>query len=127
MLALELANDQYHAVAKRHWMRVIATLPSLITTSYVFDEVATYFNRIGHHAKAVTVGDMLLHSPSVRLIHVDEALFYDGWAYFQQYQDKSYSLTDCVSFVVMKRFGLTTAYTFDRHFVQAGFVVEPGW
>ena len=53
--------------------------------TFVFDEVVTYFNRIGHHAKAVTVGDMLLHSPSVRLIHVDESLLYDGWAYFQQY------------------------------------------
>jgi len=125
VLALELAKDQYHAAAKRHWARVTATLPLLITTSYVFDEVVTYFNRIGHHAKAVTVGNMLLHSSSVRLVHVDEALFYEGWAYFQRYQDKDYSLTDCVSFVVMKHFGLTTAYAFDKHFVQAGFVMEP--
>jgi predicted nucleic acid-binding protein len=54
VLALELANDQYHPAAQRHWARVTTTLPLLITTSYVFDEVVTYFNRIGHHAKAVT-------------------------------------------------------------------------
>ncbi len=44
VLALELANDQYHLDAQRHWTQVTAALPLLITTSYVFDEVVTYFN-----------------------------------------------------------------------------------
>lgn len=101
------------------------SLPLLVTTSYVLDEIVTFFNRIGHHPKTVTVGNMLLHSPSVWLIHVDEALFYEGWAYFQQHEDKDYSLTDCISFVVMRNLGIATAYTFDHHFVQAGFLVEP--
>lgn len=125
VLALELSSDQYHAAAQRHWNRVKESIPLLVTTSYVLDEVVTFFNRIGHHSKAVEVGNALLHSSSVWLIHVDEALFYEGWAYFQQYQDKDYSLTDCISFVVMRNLGITTAYTFDRHFVQAGFLVEP--
>lgn len=125
VLALELANDQYHQIAQQHWTQVTTTLPVLVTTSYVFDEVVTYFNRIGHHAKAVTVGDMLLHSSSVHLVQVEEALFYAGWSYFQSRQDKDYSLTDCISFVVMEHLGLTVAYAFDKHFEQAGFLREP--
>lgn len=35
--------------------------------------------------------------------------------------DKRWSLTDCISFVVMERHGLTEAVTADRHFEQAGF------
>jgi predicted nucleic acid-binding protein len=35
--------------------------------------------------------------------------------------DKDWSLTDCISFVVMQRDGLTDALTADRYFVQAGF------
>jgi hypothetical protein len=35
--------------------------------------------------------------------------------------DKDWSLTDCISFVVMQDEGLDTALTGDRHFVQAGF------
>jgi hypothetical protein len=36
--------------------------------------------------------------------------------------DKDWSLTDCISFVVMGDERLTEALTGDRHFVQAGFV-----
>jgi len=125
LLAIELANDQNHQSAAQHWQRVVAALPPLVTTSYVFDEVVTFFNNRGHHAKAVEVGNGLLLSPSVRLIHVDEALFYEGWAYFQGHHDKDYSLTDCISFIVMQKFSVRTAFAFDRHFSQAGFTAEP--
>ena len=36
--------------------------------------------------------------------------------------DKSWTLTDCASFVVMHREGIREALTGDRHFEQAGFV-----
>ncbi len=92
LLALEIANDQHHQAAVQYWQRMAAALPPLVTTSYVFDEVVTFFNSRGYHAKAVQVGTNLLHSPSTQLIHVDEALFYEGWTYFQRHQDKDYSL-----------------------------------
>jgi predicted nucleic acid-binding protein len=87
----------------------------------VFDEVVTFFNSRNQHAKASEIGNRLLRSPTVQLVHVDEALFYDAWRYFNQNADKSYSLTDCVSFLVMERFGIRTALAFDQHFVLAGF------
>jgi predicted nucleic acid-binding protein len=125
LLALEIANDQHHQAAVQHWQQIVTTLPPLMTTSYVFDEVVTFFNSRGHHAKAVQVGNDLLRSASLQLIHVDEGLFYEGWTYLQQHQDKDYSLTDCISFVVMQRLSISTAFAFDRHFVQAGFTKEP--
>jgi predicted nucleic acid-binding protein len=125
ILALSLANDQNHQLALNHWEQVVTSLPTLVTTSYVFDEVVTYFNSRGYHPKAVQVGNSLLFSPSVKLITVDEALFYTGWNYFQQYQDKQYSLTDCISFIVMQQRDIQVAFTFDKHFTQAGFQKEP--
>jgi predicted nucleic acid-binding protein len=98
---------------------------SLITTSYVFDETVTYLNSRGRHTKAIEIGEKLLLSPSVEIVHVDENLFYEGWDYFQKYEDKSFSLTDCISFIVMRQKQLDTALTFDRHFTQAGFRIEP--
>lgn len=120
LLALELTNDQNHRAALKHWRSIVKSLPLLVSTSYVFDEVVTFFNSRGYHAKAVEVGNRLLSSPSVRLVHVDEALFREGWQYLQRHKDKEYSLTDCISLIVMKNFGIDTAFAFDKHFVQAG-------
>lgn len=66
-----------------------------------------------------------MHSPSVELVHVNEVLFHGAWQYFTQHSDKSYSLTDCISFVVMERLGIRTVLTFDHHFIQAGFEKLP--
>ncbi len=125
LIALEGLDDQNHYTALQHWQNLLKSLPPLITTSYIFDEVVTFFNSRGHHTKAVEVGSNLMQSASLEFIHVDEALFYEGWQYFQKHVDKAYSLTDCISFVVMKQRRIKTALAFDRHFVQAGFEKLP--
>jgi uncharacterized protein len=35
--------------------------------------------------------------------------------------DKSWSLTDCASFLIMETQGIEAALTYDQHFAQAGF------
>ncbi len=125
VIALETADDLNHALTKQHWQSLIKGLPKLVATSYVFDEIVTFFNSRNRHAKAVEVGNRLLSSPSVQFIQVDEILFFEGWRLFQQYDDKSYSLTDCISFGVMTQLGIRTALSFDKHFVQAGFEKLP--
>lgn len=125
LIALETADDQHHAEALRHWQTLTPSLPLLVTTSYVFSEVVTFFNSRKFHSKAVEVGTRLLNSPSVHLIYIDEALFRTGWEYFKQHADKSYSLTDCISFAIMQQRGIQTALAFDRHFAQAGFTPVP--
>ena len=42
---------------------------------------------------------------------------------FFRFRDKSYSFTDCTSFVVMQELRLKEALTTDRHFRQMGFHV----
>ena len=74
---------------------------------------------------AVTLGDNLLNSTAFQVVQVDEALFRAGWAYFKQHRDRQYSLTDCISFIVMHQLRLQTALTFDHHFAQAGFLSVP--
>ena len=41
-------------------------------------------------------------------------------ALYQSRTDKTWGLTNCISFVVMQQQNLTDAVTGDRHFVQAG-------
>lgn len=126
LIAVEVADDQKHEAASRHWRDWLETPSStLVTSSYVLVEVVTYLNNRRLHSKAVELGNNLLSSRSINLIHIDEELLYEGWSYFQKHRDKSYSLTDCISFVLMNRLEIVEALTFDRHFVQAGFVTLP--
>ena len=96
-----------------------------MTTTYVFDETVTFFNSRNLHSKAVEIGKRLLESPDIELIEIDRDLFDQGWQYFQKYQDKSYSLTDCISFIVMKKRQIFTVLSLDNHFLQAGFEKLP--
>ena len=125
ILALELSDDQHHVKAKKCWASLAKHPPTLITTSYVLDEVVTFFNTRNHHDKAVEVGQALLSSASVKFIHVDPQTFFAGWHYFKKHSDKSYSLTDCISFIVMQDMGCKESLTFDQHFTQAGFTRRP--
>jgi uncharacterized protein len=126
VIAMEIEDDQDHALASGHWNRIRSkNPPRLVTTSYVFDEIVTFLNSRGRHDKAVEIGNYLVRSPTVQFVDVDRSLFEEGWAFFQQHDDKDYSLTDCISFVIMKRLRIATAFTFDHDFRRAGFNVEP--
>lgn len=125
IIALETSDDQHHTSARNFWSNLIVSKPSFLVTSYIIDEVATFFNSRNRHAKAVETGNRLLSSPSVHVVHIDKALFHKGWKYFKQHDDKFYSLTDCISFIVMSKFEIWKVLTFDRHFKQAGFEKIP--
>jgi predicted nucleic acid-binding protein len=58
----------------------------------------------------------------VILIPPSLELFKRGLAFYSQRPDKDWSLTDCISFVVMEERGVTEALATDRDFIQAGFV-----
>lgn len=77
------------------------------------------------HAHATRAGTFLRTSPHVDLVHPDLADESAAWRLFVERPDNRYSLTDCLSFVVMRPLKLTTAVTLDRHFVQERFEVLP--
>jgi uncharacterized protein len=125
LIALEAADDQNHAPARQHWDRFSRRLPPLVTSSLVLAEVVTFFNTKRQHSKAVEIGSMLLESPAVSLVQMDEQRLLAARAYFQQHADKTFSLADCVSFLIMRERGIEQALAFDRHFTQAGFQKLP--
>jgi hypothetical protein len=106
IIALEIKNEQAHVPVLQHWLTLVESKPFLTTTTYVFDEVITFFNSRNLHDKAVEVGNSLLDNANVELIEIDRSLFNQGWQYFQKHRDKSYSFTDCLSFIVMENYKL---------------------
>jgi predicted nucleic acid-binding protein len=59
--------------------------------------------------------------PGFRIIGNSDSLYERGLLLYATRLDKHWSLTDCISFVVMSDEGLVEALTGDRHFEQAGF------
>ncbi len=47
----------------------------------------------------------------------------NAWSLFERRIDKEWGLTDCYSFVVMKKFDIKQALTTDKHLEQAGFEI----
>ncbi len=103
VIALEIKNEQSHRQVLQHWSTLAISKPFLITTTYVFDEVVTFFNSRNLHDQAIKISSNLLESPEIEMIEVARNLFDQSWKYFQKYQDKYYFLTDCLSFVVMEK------------------------
>ena len=63
----------------------------------------------------------LLENPDIETVWVDEPLHREAMALLLARQDKTYSLCDAVSFVLMRQRNITEALTTDRHFEQEGF------
>lgn len=62
-----------------------------------------------------------LTSDEVEIVNVDDALFQSAFELYKTHKDKSWGMTDCISFVVMRERGIIDALTNDKDFHQAGF------
>ena len=118
--ALFSKRDRYHASA-------VAVLESLraeiVTTDYVLVELAALMSRGDARSLFVRFVERLRSDPSTILIRTSSDLFDEGLALFADRPDKEWSLTDCISFSVMRAKDITEALVSDHHFEQAGFHV----
>jgi predicted nucleic acid-binding protein len=118
LVALVSPADAHHARALA-WSFV--ALPPFIVTEYVLVEVMNLLSRPKDRSRAIHVADRIFEAADFRFVAASEELLRSGLALYRRREDKSWSLTDCVSFVVMNSRGISEALAHDEHFVQAGF------
>ncbi len=97
----------------------------LVTTDYVIDETLTLIRVRLTLAAAEAWWAQVEGSSRLRWEWIGIARAERARDVFFRHRDKSYSSTDCTSFVVMKELKLKQALTTDRHFRQMGFEVLP--
>lgn len=117
-LALLNADDALHEAAVDLSERVSGTI---VTTAWVLTEVADALSRPRDRVMAARFIHDLRSNRRVRTVPPDQMLFEAGLELYERRPDKNWSLTDCTSFVVMKKLRLVEALTADVHFRQAGF------
>ena len=93
----------------------------LLTTAWVLTEVADALAVPGVREIFPRLLAALRADPACTIVPPTQGLFDQGVDLYTQRPDKGWSLTDCISFVVMQQQGVTEALTGDHHFEQAGF------
>ncbi|HXG11123.1 MAG TPA: PIN domain-containing protein [Gemmataceae bacterium] len=117
-VALLDPRDGLHAHAKA-WAAHI-TEPLVVTEHVLWETI----NFASHPVNRPKVHALVAHvraEKSYELIPASPDLFEAGLDLHARRPDTEWSLTDCISFVVMARRGITRALTYDHHFEQAGF------
>lgn len=117
--ALLNKRDQYHAQAKAFLPRVRAAKEVWLTEA-VLVEVGNALAAVNRQG-AVQFIQQCYSTANLRVVTVDTLLLTRALQLYNERPDKTWGLTDCISFVVMWEQGLTDAVTADMHFVQAGF------
>jgi len=92
-----------------------------VTTAWVLTEVADALAAPQQRGVFTALLERLVTDPNVTIMPPSHDLFQRGIDLFNSRPDKEWSLTDCISFVVMDGQGLHDALTGDHHFEQAGY------
>lgn len=98
------------------------TAIQLLTTSFVFDELCTLLRARDYQDMAYRYCSSILSEAACRFHWISEEDIRDAWDIFQRFDDKRWSFTDCTSYAVMQRLGISEAFALDDHFRQFGFV-----
>jgi predicted nucleic acid-binding protein len=117
--ALANPNDPAHD-------RAVAFLKTysgaMVTTGWVLTELADGWAKPIQRTFFVPMVTKLRANPNARIEPCTDQLLQEGIDLYGRRPDKEWTLTDCISFVVMQRDGIAEALTGDKHFEQAGFV-----
>lgn len=93
----------------------------LLTTEFVLWELVNSLSDPVDRPKAHAAVAEIRSSDGWEVVDASPQLFSEGLLFHAQRTDKQWSLTDCVSFLIMQHRGLKQALAHDRHFEQAGF------
>lgn len=119
LLCLHFSTEPLHTKACVEYQKATVRL----THNYIIAEYVALANarRFSRSSVLNFVVD-LLSSPDIETVWVDEPLHRAAVELLILRQDKTYSLCDAVSFVLMRQRRVSASLTTDRHFEQEGFV-----
>jgi predicted nucleic acid-binding protein len=122
--AFFVRSEPYHKTANALVKGWLADRTLAVTTNYVLSELVALFTRPLRLPRTRQIGaiEAVHEAPWVEVVHIDEDLHRAAWSLLKDRPDKSWSLVDCASFVVMTRRGIRESLTADHHFEQAGFL-----
>ena len=124
LIAMMDEGDPMHSQTCHAWRDLVAGAAQPVVTTLTLAEVlAVLPRRFGMGAASVFCDR---HLPLMELHTVETPVLLTAVDTWLAAQRRSLSLVDVVSFVVMRREGITQAFTIDPHFAEQGFQCVPG-
>ncbi|PQV64737.1 hypothetical protein B1R32_1034 [Abditibacterium utsteinense] len=117
-IALLKERDELHERALR-WSDVIRE--PVLTSDYVLVEVVNNASVPIIRRRLHVFLERLRGASQIEVVSASPALMEAGIAFHKARSDKEWSLTDCISFIIMQERGIMRALAHDHHFEQAGF------
>jgi predicted nucleic acid-binding protein len=118
-IAMLDADDAFHAMAAKTWIDILTSQETLVTTNYILLETcAIVQHRLGTQAVKLFQEDVV---PVLSIHWIDKTMHHAAISVMLSTGRKKLSLVDCVSFAVMRFLGITTVFTFDKHFKEQEF------
>lgn len=118
LLLLLHTTERGHAEASE----IFEAAPFKLTHGYVIGElVALATARRFPRIRLLEFVWALQTSSEIEIVYVDRELHLAGLTLLNSRLDKTWSLCDAVSFVLLERRNIREALTTDHHFAQAGF------
>lgn len=118
-------REARHREARQAYSAAVAA-GAVVTTGLVVAEIHTLLLRFRGPARAVEFLEALESDRSHEVVEVDRELRQAAVGrWLLGFPDQAFSLTDAVSFEVMRRRKLRRALALDRHFAAAGYVMVP--
>ncbi len=118
-------GNQAHAAVARAMRTAIKARRRIVTTNLVVAETHALIMRRIHRTAALAFLREVGRAPNILLSSSPELEATATSDWLDRFEDQDFSLTDAVSFSVMKQRGISDALALDRHFVIAGFAIVP--
>jgi uncharacterized protein len=95
----------------------------MVTSEMILTELLNTFAEKGESLRraAALMAEKVKSSPNIEVVPQTSLQFRRALDRYQNRLDKSWSLTDCASFLIMEEKHISEALTYDDHFSQAGF------
>lgn len=122
LLAVANPRDQFHQRAVALGRRYLSQGGRWLGTTLVLAELHGHLlQRRGGEAARMHLA-RLLGDPAYEWVDASIEVVREAQArWLERFNDQSFTLTDAVSFEVMRRARITTAFAFDHHFEIAGY------
>ena len=123
IIATMVCDDIMHTGAAAVWDHLLSSSARMATTNCVIVEACSVLQR--RHGPLAVAHLRGLVTPVVAIHWVTREQHDAAFAALLAANRRDLSLVDCVSFVVNRNLGITTAFTLDPHFAEQGFDVTP--